>query len=484
MDNTSQLLEACKVGNMEAVRVLVEERGVDVNATTTYSKFKKRASPLFVAAKNCKLEIVQYLIGKGANVDPRTSINANWMSLLHASISLSYDFQFDERKPVIELLIANGADTPALTGKGSPMWLLCNKEEPALAILLIECGMSLAPRSPDFKITEMRFPASKTILHHWVTSPNKDAVSVVKLLLDKSVDLKALDYWGLTPLNAAVIGYYNGIGYHYSSHMNPNELVLRYLLQREEYSLLEKIDALELAGAMMLLEKEDDVSISKAFLYWNDALDLRESAQESIPKVSLTVSTNVHWRAIEWTTRDQLQELRHRPFSERKIQAILVARRILHRIGTRRSTALERYLWGHFVWSMDKMRLVDENRSNETLEISWIMLEGARETDLLVGYHLFNSMIVQIIDRIVVSLRKLKNEQSPIFNSETLKLSLELISDRDRLSHLEKPDALKRLNMPDSICKFIALLSGSPEMMIREITSCFHRFIKQDEQDS
>jgi len=63
-------------------------------------------------------------------------------------------------------------------------------------------------------------------------------------------------------------------------------------MQREEYSLSEKIDALELAGAKLLFHYRDESSISQAFQYWNEALDLRETAQGPIPKVPLN-STNV-----------------------------------------------------------------------------------------------------------------------------------------------------------------------------------------------
>ncbi len=244
------------------------------------------------------------------------------------------------------------------------MWTLC-EDEPDLVMLLINLGMSLTQRCTE----------RKTIWHHWASSQNEGAVFVVELLLEKGADHKAVDYYGITPLNAAAFfRYCHAIsGFSYAPHENPNEPVLRHLLQREEYSLLEKIDALELVGAMILIEKEDEVSVSKALQYWNDALNLRESAQESIPKILVNANNIIHWWIIEWTTRDQLEELQQR-LDDMKIQAILVIRRILSR--TNSTAHHSSYLWGDFIHYYCTS-LLDSERFSELLDICWIMLEGA-----------------------------------------------------------------------------------------------------------
>ena len=73
-----QLLEYSAIGELNAVKIIVESDGFDVNATTTHYygpvatlgiNTITGASPLFVAAGNCNFEIVKYLIEKGANVN-------------------------------------------------------------------------------------------------------------------------------------------------------------------------------------------------------------------------------------------------------------------------------------------------------------------------------------------------------------------------------------------------------------------------------
>lgn len=358
------------------------------------------------------------------------------------------------------------------------MWTLCPKEEPALTILLVNLGMSL---------TQRRKVTGGTILHHWASSNgsfDQDTVPVIELLLAKGADLEALDKFGLTPLNVAAIGYpYDGSEVHHC--IRPNEPALRYLLALEDTSLLEKINALELAGAVLLLLNGDNRnSISQAFQYWNEALNLREG---SIPKVSLNADKNVHWRTVEWTTRIELEQLQHHSPVNRKMQAILVARRILSHVS---SKALERYLWNSIV-SFYFLRQFPRNRHIEQLEMFWIMLEGARVTDLLDNK--LWTMVVKINDCIVWYLKKLKEEQNPILTSDVLKLSLELICDTDR-SHLDAGMIRNPFNtrffrgIPliqpmHTIYNFVNILSESPEMVTQEIKSCLYRFIKGDGRD-
>ncbi len=114
------LLNACEDGDLETVRVLVEEQGADVNATHYY-KYRSNTNqmfevfPLFVAAANCNFEITKYLVGKEAEVNSRTNLKYNpdyaGLTPLQAAVSFpTITFKFEKRKPVIEFLVANGAD--------------------------------------------------------------------------------------------------------------------------------------------------------------------------------------------------------------------------------------------------------------------------------------------------------------------------------------------------------------------------------------
>lgn len=266
--DTRELLEACEKGELEAVKVIVGGLEVDVDESATYyyqsvgpsaeATEIKGASPLFVAAGNCNLALAHYLIRKGAYVNCRTPEDSgeySGMSPLHAAVCLRQDVNWFQKRAMIELLISNGADALAVTPDGFSMWMLCCKENVARH-LLVDLGLSLMQQFPG---------KNYAALHHFTSSQSydnpfdEDAARIVELFLAKGADLKARDIHGLTPLNVAAIGSRNN-----GSQECPNVSVLRYLLGREEVSLSEKIDALELAGAMILLRPQNDQLISQA----------------------------------------------------------------------------------------------------------------------------------------------------------------------------------------------------------------------------
>lgn len=65
-ETTTALIEACKAGQLDAVRLLID-KGADVNLAT-----KKGYTPIMVAAMNGHKDILSYLIQKGANVNAIT----------------------------------------------------------------------------------------------------------------------------------------------------------------------------------------------------------------------------------------------------------------------------------------------------------------------------------------------------------------------------------------------------------------------------
>ncbi len=489
MDYASLLLEACGKGELEAVKIIVGGLQIDVNKTASYNYMPPAttsadetvinifgASPLFVAAGNCNIALAKYLIGKGAKVNSRTSGRSGkyfGMTPLHAAASLRQDKNWFQKRGMIELLIANGADALAANPDGFTMWMLCC-EANIRSHLLVDLAVSLTQQFPGKNVGA---------LHHWASSHgygstlDQDAVRIVELLLAKGADLKAIDLHGLTPLNVAAAGYpRTGL------KACPNAPVLEYLLEREEISNLERIDALELAGATLLLyqqHEEDGSQVSQASDCWNGALQLRESTQEPIPKVPLKSKTTVDWRAAEWTTRKELEELENQPLAEKKIQAALVARRILSSIS---SKALALHLYFEFVHDYYR-HLYQEQRYTELLDMCFIMLEGASGTDQCDDYLWF--MIVESIFPIVYSLEKLKGLNSPIFNLETMKLSLELVFETSNRS--PRPPARYSsyrttmiFNPMEQIFKLVSFLCETPEMVTHEIKCMLHEFVKRD----
>lgn len=480
MDTSRQdiksLMKACIEDDIEAVKFIVEgaRPGIDVN--TTFSNYgdwpiiHQGASPLFIAACNCNLELIKYLIGKGANVNSRTSCRYeekyDGISPLQAAVSLRREVDFIKRKIAIELLISKGADPSALNSKGTPMWQFCEVDQSDVMRLLIELGMSVVQKCPDSGIT---------MLHYWASSANPASTSLIELLLTKGADVKALDNKGISPLYAAAIGLTsNNEPYH-----SPNDSSLTLLLQRSEYSLLEKINTLELAGSLLLLHEENGSSISQAFHYWNEAQDFRDSAQESIPKIPLSLHNTVPWRAAEWTTKDQLKELRHRLSADIKMQAILVAQRVLSGIS---SNAFSSYLWRGFVYDYFSF-LSSANRNIELLDICWIMLEGARRHDPR-QFHVWH-LIGNATLFLIATLIKLKDNSNAVLNSEILRLSLELIIATNK-SHLpmESSSSLIFSGIPtdyiDVVYNLVSMIGEMPELMNQEIKDCLKRLVQYD----
>jgi len=91
-------------------------------------------------------------------------------------------------------------------------------------------------------------------------SRQEDSLRVVKLLIENGADLLALDNWGFTRLLEAANGSHRGD--------LPTLSVLDFLLEREEYSRAEKIEAMELAGAVILQTIKNASLFHKAFDYW------------------------------------------------------------------------------------------------------------------------------------------------------------------------------------------------------------------------
>jgi len=476
----NSLIRACRNEELGAVKRLIEVTGIDVNATAadepTYrdSSLFRGDTPLLAAAGNCSLKLLKYLIGKGANVNTRTGKDEgkfDGMSPLHAAVSLRQNIDSSQRRAAVELLVSNGADPSALNTKGNPMWELCREDEPDVTLLLIELGMNVTQKS---RVTGI------TMLHRWAASADPAATSIIQLILAKGADVKALNKQGISPLHTAAVGLTSEESSIKPLNQIPNDTVLRLLLQRGEYSLSEKIDILELAGVNLLRKMDDNSSISQAFQYWNEALDLRDSAQGSIPKVPLNPNNIVHWRAVEWTTRDQLRELQNYPSVDKiKMQAILVAQRILSRIS---SGAFLNYLW-YGLYTDYAEALCTGNWYAELLDYYWVLLEGARlhdprKTDNWLA-------IKSITQDLLNALENLKKDRSPILNSETLRLSLELITDTDapEISAQFSDSVIhigKGREEMSVVYHLVSLISELPGMITSEIKFCLGQYVRQD----
>ena len=101
--NFTPLHCACKIGSIEIVQYLVA-RGCNVNVKTSYFR-----TPLHCACKSFKIDCVKFLVENGANIEAATKDQER---PIHFSINF-------EGTGILEYLIGKGADINVKTNKGS-----------------------------------------------------------------------------------------------------------------------------------------------------------------------------------------------------------------------------------------------------------------------------------------------------------------------------------------------------------------------------
>jgi len=99
-------------------------------------------------------------------------------------------------------------------------------------------------------------------------------------------------------------------------------------LELDGIGRMEKIDALELAGARILSEDGNSPLFPKAFNYWRRAHHLREIEKEATGSSAEKLLGPKNGGIIEWTTLSQLENVIQHP-EEYKIQSLHVILRVL-----------------------------------------------------------------------------------------------------------------------------------------------------------
>jgi len=140
------------------------------------------------------------------------------------------------------------------------------------------------------------------------------------------------------------------------------------------------------------------------------------------------------------------------------------------------------HLWYSFMRD-HYMTLFIRHQYTELLEMCCIIFEGARGTGRCDDKLWF--VIVESTFLLVDSLEKLKGFHSPIFNLETMKLSLELVFETSYRSprHRARHPSYKTstfFNPMKQIFKLVALLVETPDMVTHEIKCMLHQFVMRD----
>jgi len=269
LKGSNPLLLACQHGYLDSVKHIVENWGADIQAKAVYyydlftAKYSwcilksiQGATPLFVAACNGHIDIVRYLVEKGANVSAQTSsktvpkfvgltphhgaVMDLWWEDPDDSNSTFFSMAKETRDAIVIFLLESVADPSTIPSDGTPIWMRSCCGANAVTTL-INHGLILNQRNRK----------GQTVLHVWsdfrhFRVTEEESLAVIKLILEKGASylLMARDHCGLTPILEAVLC--------------ENEKVLNFLLESDSNDRLEKIDALELACAVIHIRNPSD----------------------------------------------------------------------------------------------------------------------------------------------------------------------------------------------------------------------------------
>ncbi len=253
--------------------------------------------------------------------------------------------------------------------------------------------------------------------------------------------------------------------------------VLELLLKRNDISRKEKIEALELAGAVILEDGQGRNAplFYKAFGYWRRSLRLRMMGQQD--GCGLIIKET----ELEWATSEELELIIQS--NEFKLQSFLVRSRIL---SARSWIALKSFLF----FELDDFDfltyynepLVEQGRLGDLLVIEWSLLKTmgrfhVLEKDLW-------SETQRIIDCLIYTLLHLQSNDDPLLNVATIKTSLELILATDRF-HLdadpESPDHQQPISyMNNSMIELIAMLADRPQLLNEDNMTLLSEWVGRD----
>jgi len=465
-ERSTPLLMACLHGDLKAVKRIVQGWKVNLykgNAIPMSGTLVHSVSPLFVAASKSFTNIVRYLMENGFLVSSRTNaaeMEYCGLNPLHAAVRFGGDH--GDGNPsmqisTIRLLLENGADPSALPHDGVPMWLNVDTPDGQIITLLVQFGLNLSQRSPS--------PRGLTPLHIWAGEYNVQhedmSLDVVKMLLERGSDIQARDYDGFSVILTAAQGNDN----------MPNFPVLNYLLERDDISRTDKIDALELAGAVILGNEENHERFPLALHYWSRALALRA---EGRPLYKTPIKSK-NKQLSEWSTTEDLLQIEQDP-SQREVQSLLVRLRIFSSISWR---AVHLDYLPYFMEYLNKE--VDENHTlSQMLDFSCVTLEK------IVRFYPIErelqSEASKIMNELVSTIFALPKDDSFFnsFNSPAFKTFFELVLMTDLYFTDGKKDAIVDDSHIQNLTFFFTILARRPEMITEDMNQSLKQILRRD----
>ncbi|XP_068245458.1 protein fem-1 homolog A-like [Palaemon carinicauda] len=292
---TSILIRAARLGHKDCVVYFVEQCHADIEQVGSVpygAMYESGATALWASVVGGHIDIADYLISKGAEVN--TTTNSKCTPLLAATSQRRLD--------LVKLLVQKGADVEISDYHGLTCLIAASSSgNEDLVKYLVDVGANVNRRRIDGKgalHVAVRYGKSK----------------VAKMLVDRGASMDA-DLSGETPLLAASI----------LGHVQ----IVEHIIAKDFISTLNKIIAIEALGTALLDKMQDAASAVKC---WKKAMHERNIIGISInPDVDNPLHSE-HFR--ELTTPEQLEEIQD-DRAALKVHSMLLKARILgpaHRV--------------------------------------------------------------------------------------------------------------------------------------------------------
>jgi len=140
-------------------------------------------------------------------------------------------------------------------------------------------------------------------------SPRIEDVNFIDFIISKGADPTVRDKEGITPIMSAAIGNYRV----------PNISILEYLLKKRDILVIDKIEALEMAAAVLLGREENGEYHERIFDFLVRANSFRIEENQL-----LTPELPIDGRAVEWITTNRDRRLIQQSPSEYFTQSLLM----------------------------------------------------------------------------------------------------------------------------------------------------------------
>jgi len=263
----------------------------------------------------------------------------------------------------------------------------------------------------------------ETALHHWVnlesnsSDPNRkrDALTVIEQLVDMGANIMDQDKNGFNVILAAV--------------NNENWTTVDYLLEKDGVYRMVKIEAMELAGARILSIPYTHSELERAFVYWRQALRLRQLEPALIKRIPFALKSG---QAGEWITSDELEHVIEHP-SEYQIQSFLVRLRIC---SSKSWGAVLDFLNECFEDCLEDLNA--QGRLADVIDVLWATWSAISVFDSDAKDLFWKAD--DIVTNFITVLSQLRRDQHPLLNGETLMLPLNIMIAADEFITYDKND--------------------------------------------